>query len=82
MADAILDGTSLSFAESWPGEDEVLTSARARGIELGCVPIGAGGGATLRFLLTESVVLLVLVGVIAFTFMKVFGAAAPGAEPA
>jgi multiple sugar transport system permease protein len=29
-----------------------------------------------------SVVLLVLVGVIAFTFMKVFGAAAPGAEPA
>jgi predicted O-methyltransferase YrrM len=50
MADAMLDGTSLSFAESWPGEDEVLTSARARGVELGCVPIGAGGGATLRFL--------------------------------
>jgi predicted O-methyltransferase YrrM len=50
MADAMLGVTSLGFAESWPSEDEVLTSARARGLELGCVPIGPGGGATLRFL--------------------------------
>jgi predicted O-methyltransferase YrrM len=31
-------------------EDEVTTAARARGTELGCVPIGLGGGAALRFL--------------------------------
>ncbi len=36
--------------EHYLPEDAVLTAARARGAELGCVPIGAGGGAALRFL--------------------------------
>ncbi len=31
-------------------EDEVLADARAKAEELGCVPIGRGGGAALRFL--------------------------------
>ena len=31
-------------------EDEVLAAARARAEEVGCVPIGPGGGAALRFL--------------------------------
>jgi predicted O-methyltransferase YrrM len=31
-------------------EDEVLTTARSRAKEVGVAPIGAGGGATLRFL--------------------------------
>jgi predicted O-methyltransferase YrrM len=39
-----------SFAEAYLPEDDVLSTARARAAELGCVPIGPGGGATLRFL--------------------------------
>jgi predicted O-methyltransferase YrrM len=50
MAEAMLGTTSLSYAESFHPEDEVLSSARARAAELGCVPIGAAGGATLRVL--------------------------------
>lgn len=50
MADAMLNQTSLSYAESYPLEDEVLGTARDRARELGCVPIGPGGGATLRLL--------------------------------
>jgi predicted O-methyltransferase YrrM len=50
MADAMLGVPSLTFVENYVEEDEVLTSARARGHELGCVPIGVAGGATLRFL--------------------------------
>jgi predicted O-methyltransferase YrrM len=50
VADAMLNTASLSYAESFPIEDEVMTAARERGHELGCVPIGAGGGAALRVL--------------------------------
>jgi predicted O-methyltransferase YrrM len=41
---------SRDYAESYLAEDAVLQSARHRGDELGCVPIGPGGGAALRFL--------------------------------
>lgn len=41
---------SVAYAESFLAEDEVIGSARERGRELGCVPIGPGGGATLRVL--------------------------------
>ena len=41
---------SLAFAESFVAEDAVLTAARARASEVGCVPIGPGGGAALRML--------------------------------
>ncbi|MDT4997011.1 MAG: hypothetical protein QOD45_1079 [Pseudonocardiales bacterium] len=46
----MLNTASLSYAESFPIEDEIVTAARERGHELGCVPIGAGGGAALRVL--------------------------------
>ncbi len=39
-----------AYVEEYLAEDEVQASARARGRELGCVPIGVAGGATLRFL--------------------------------
>jgi predicted O-methyltransferase YrrM len=38
------------FVEAWLAEDDTLADARRRGGELGAVPIGTGGGATLRFL--------------------------------
>jgi len=47
---AMLDMRSLAYAESFHHEDEVMTAARARATELGCVPIGSGGGAALRLL--------------------------------
>lgn len=50
MADAMLNQDSLSYAESYAVEDDVLTAARERGRELGCVPIGPAGAATLRVL--------------------------------
>ncbi|MDP9093664.1 MAG: O-methyltransferase [Actinomycetota bacterium] len=50
MADAMLNQASLSYAESFLPEDDVITAARHRAAELGCVPIGPGGGATLRLL--------------------------------
>jgi predicted O-methyltransferase YrrM len=50
MADAMVNQTSLSYAESFVAEDEVTAAARARADELGCTPIGAGGGAALRAL--------------------------------
>jgi predicted O-methyltransferase YrrM len=50
MADAMVNLNSVAYAESFLAEDEVIGSARARGRELGCVPIGPGGGATLRLL--------------------------------
>ena len=50
MADAMLNETSLAYAESFLPEDEVVASARERGHELGCMPIGPAGGATLRVL--------------------------------
>ena len=50
MADAMLNEASLSYAESFAIEDDVITAARDRARELGCVPIGPAGGATLRVL--------------------------------
>jgi predicted O-methyltransferase YrrM len=50
MADAMLNQTSLSYAESYLPEDDVIVTARERAQELGCTPIGAAGGATLRLL--------------------------------
>jgi predicted O-methyltransferase YrrM len=41
---------SRDYVESFLPEDAVLESARTRGAELGCTPIGPGGGAALRFL--------------------------------
>jgi predicted O-methyltransferase YrrM len=38
------------YVEGFLAEDDVLSAARARGRQLGCVPIGPGGGAALRFL--------------------------------
>ncbi|WP_020580235.1 O-methyltransferase [Actinopolymorpha alba] len=39
-----------SYAETFIVEDDVLSRARARGAEVGAMPIGQGGGAALRFL--------------------------------
>jgi predicted O-methyltransferase YrrM len=50
MSEAMLNQTSLSYAESFVGEDDVLLQARDRARELGCVPIGPAGGAALRVL--------------------------------
>jgi predicted O-methyltransferase YrrM len=50
MVDAMLNEASLSYAESFVIEDDVVTGARERARELGCVPIGPAGGATLRLL--------------------------------
>ncbi|HEY2044006.1 MAG TPA: O-methyltransferase [Jatrophihabitans sp.] len=52
MVDAYLNASSLSYAENFITEDEVISAARGRGVELGCVPIGPAGGATLRLLAT------------------------------
>ena len=41
---------SLSYAEAYVAEDDVLAAARARAAEVGVVPIGSGGGSVLRFL--------------------------------
>ncbi|HWR47707.1 MAG TPA: O-methyltransferase [Pseudonocardiaceae bacterium] len=38
------------YVESFVTEDGILAAARERGRELGCTPIGPGGGAALRFL--------------------------------
>jgi len=50
MVDAYLNSSSLAYAENFVAEDEVTAAARERGHELGCVPIGPAGGATLRML--------------------------------
>ena len=50
MAPATLNETSLAYAESFHPENEFTAAARARGHELGCMPIGPAGGATLRLL--------------------------------
>src|SRR3954454_4799426 len=50
MPEAMLNVASLSYAESFVAEDDVLLGARDRARELGCVPIGPAGGATLRML--------------------------------
>jgi predicted O-methyltransferase YrrM len=41
---------SREYAESYLTEDAPLVAARSRAAELGCAPIGTGGGAALRFL--------------------------------
>ncbi|RJK98412.1 O-methyltransferase [Vallicoccus soli] len=41
---------SRQYAEELVAEDAVLTDARARAAELGCTPVGPGGGAALRLL--------------------------------
>ncbi|TWP49265.1 O-methyltransferase [Lentzea tibetensis] len=46
------DSPLREYVEQYLPEDDVQQAARARGLELGCVPIGAGGGAALRFLAT------------------------------
>jgi predicted O-methyltransferase YrrM len=50
MADAMLNEASMTYVESFCAEDDVVLGARERGRELGCTPIGAAGGATLRVL--------------------------------
>jgi predicted O-methyltransferase YrrM len=41
---------SWTYAEQYIPEDEVLLAGRRRAEEVGCVPVGAGAGAVLRFL--------------------------------
>lgn len=50
MAITPINTTSWTFADGYVDEDDVLASARARSEEVGVAPIGAGGGAALRFL--------------------------------
>ena len=50
MAPTPINATSWTFADTYVEEDEVLAAARARSEEVGVTPIGAGGGAALRFL--------------------------------
>lgn len=44
------DSAVLRYLEGFLAEDEVLATARERGRQLGCPPIGPAGGAALRFL--------------------------------
>jgi predicted O-methyltransferase YrrM len=41
---------SWTYAEEFVAEDDVLKTARAKGVELGCVPVLPGAGAALRLL--------------------------------
>lgn len=41
---------SWEYAEAYVAEDPALADARARAVEVGCVPVQPGSGATLRFL--------------------------------
>jgi predicted O-methyltransferase YrrM len=41
---------SWTFAEQYIPEDEALLAGRRRAEEVGCVPVGSGAGAVLRFL--------------------------------
>jgi predicted O-methyltransferase YrrM len=50
MPDAMVNTASVAYAESFVPEDDVVGAARERARELGCVPIGAAGGALLRVL--------------------------------
>jgi predicted O-methyltransferase YrrM len=52
-SDTPTDSAALrDYTEGYLGEDEVLTSARRRGTQLGCAAVGAATGATLQFLAT------------------------------
>ena len=50
MAPTPINATSWTFADTYVAEDAVLAAARTRSEEVGVTPIGAGTGATLRFL--------------------------------
>jgi len=50
VAPTPINATSWTFADTYVAEDDVLAAARARAEEVGVTPIGAGTGATLRFL--------------------------------
>jgi predicted O-methyltransferase YrrM len=50
VAEAMVNQESVAYAESFVAEDDLLLGARDRARELGCVPIGPAGGATLRVL--------------------------------
>lgn len=50
MPEAMVNLASVAYAESFPTEDDITLRARERAAELGCVPIGPGGGAMLRVL--------------------------------
>lgn len=50
MAPTPINATSWTFADTYVAEDDVLAAARTRAEEVGVTPIGAGTGATLRFL--------------------------------
>ena len=50
MADAMVNQASVAYTETYVVEDEIVLAARERARELGCVPIGPGGGAALRVL--------------------------------
>jgi len=55
--EAVISGNlqaSWTYAENFVAEDEVLTTARAKASELGCVPVLPGAGATLRVLAAAS----------------------------
>lgn len=45
-----MDAPLREYVEGYLPEDAVTAAARARGVDLGCVPILPGGGAALRFL--------------------------------
>lgn len=45
-----LSPESWEYSEGFVAEDDALATARARGREVGAMPIGPGGGAALRFL--------------------------------
>ncbi len=47
---AAITPQTWAYAEDYLAEDEVLQGARQRAREVGVAPIGAGGGAALRFL--------------------------------
>jgi predicted O-methyltransferase YrrM len=50
MPEAMVNQASVTYAESFLTEDEITLRARERAAELGCTPIGTGGGAALRVL--------------------------------
>ena len=50
MAPTPINAASWTFADTYVGEDDVIAAARTRAEEVGVTPIGAGTGATLRFL--------------------------------
>ncbi len=51
--EAVISGnlqSSWTYAEEFLPEDDVITTARAKGTELGCVPVLPGAGAALRLI--------------------------------